>query len=135
MNEVSPLRKQYNFHASENGLLSWDVDRLIELTKNLPIKTIPLEEINEFNDVYWYGLSEEEGDEKPTCKNIAEHALMIQATDLKYPIILAADGRVMDGMHRVCKAFMEGKSTIDVVQFDEDPKPDYIGKNPNELPY
>ncbi len=129
------MRKQYHFYSSEKGLLSWDVDKLIELTRNLPVKRISLENINEFNDVYWYGLGESTGDERPTCKNIAEHALLIKETDLKFPIILSADGRVMDGMHRVCKAYIEGKNTIEAVQFIEDPIPDHIGKHPQDLPY
>ena len=29
----------------------------------------------------------------------------------------------------------EGRSTIDAVQFDEDPPPEYVGKEPNELPF
>ena len=31
----------------------------------------------------------------------------------------------MDGMHRVCKALMEGNKTICAVQFKHDPEPDY----------
>jgi hypothetical protein len=30
----------------------------------------------------------------------------------------------MDGMHRVCKAFMTGEEKIKAVQFDVDPEPD-----------
>jgi hypothetical protein len=42
----------------------------------------------------------------------------------------------MDGMHRACKAFIEGKETIKVVQFINDPEPDFIDvKNPDDLPY
>ena len=129
------MRKQYHFRSSEKGLLSWDVDRLIELSRDLPIKTISLDIINEFNDVYWYGLGENNGDERPTCKNIAEHAKLIKETDLKFPIILSVDGRVMDGMHRVCKAYIEGMNTIEVVQFNNDPDPDFVGKYPGDLPY
>ena len=42
-------------------------------------------------------------------KIIGTEKRKIEETDLEYPIILAADGRVMDGMHRVCKALLEGK--------------------------
>jgi len=116
-------------------LLSWDVDRLIELSRNLHVKLISLEKINEFDDVYWYGLGGSGGDGRPTCRSITEHALLINETDLKYPIILSVNGRVMDGMHRVCKAHIEGKSDIKAVQFIEDPEPDFIGKYPQDLSY
>ena len=41
----------------------------------------------------------------------------------------------MDGMHRVCKALIEGRETITAVQFGQDPEPDYVGIPPDELPY
>jgi hypothetical protein len=42
----------------------------------------------------------------------------------------------MDGMHRVCKAHLEGRETIEVVQFEVDPDPTYIDvKNVDDLPY
>lgn len=55
--------------------------------------------------------------------------------DLAYPIILSSDGRIMDGMHRVCKALLENRTEIDAVRFRHDPEPDYIGIHPDDLPY
>lgn len=42
------LRQQYHFRESDEGLLSWDVKRLIELTVNFEIKTISLSEITNY---------------------------------------------------------------------------------------
>ena len=39
---------------------------------------------------------------------MAEHARRIQEADLAYPIILSADGRLMDGGHRLAKAWLRG---------------------------
>jgi len=39
-------------------------------------------------------------------------------------IILSSEGWVMDGMHRVAKAFIEGLKCIRAVQFPETPAPD-----------
>ncbi len=55
--------------------------------------------------------------------------------DLAYPIILAADGVVMDGMHRVAKALRAGMTDIEAVQFNTDPPPDHVGRGPGDLPY
>ena len=33
----------------------------------------------------------------PTCREVAEHARRINAADLTYPVILSADGGLMDG--------------------------------------
>ena len=49
----------------------------------------------------------------------------------QYPIILGSDGRVMDGLHRIAKALLEGRTTIAAVKFEEPIDPDYH----NELPY
>jgi hypothetical protein len=37
----------------------------------------------------------------PTCRAVAEHARRINAADLSHPVILAADGSLMDGGHRI----------------------------------
>jgi hypothetical protein len=50
--------------------------------------------------------------------------MVSEAVDLAYPIILSADGHVMDRMHRVAKAWMLGQSTITAVQFERDAPPD-----------
>jgi hypothetical protein len=41
----------------------------------------------------------------------------------------------MDGMHRVGKALLSGLASIEAVQFEHDPEPDYIGIQPEDLPY
>lgn len=123
------MRKQYYFRASERGLLSWDVDRLVRLTKDLPVRQVPLGEIREL-DERWSG-----DDERPTWRAMVEHIRLLEAADLSFPIILSADGRVMDGMHRVTKALLQGRDFIDAVQFREDPPPDHVGLGPDDLPY
>ena len=124
------MRKQYHLRPTERGRLIWDVHRLVELSADLPRREVPLEAIRELDENFWF-----QDDAVPTCRAIAEHAILIQETDLRYPIILSADGRVMDGMHRVAKAFMQGLKTISAVQFTEDPPPDYIDVDLDSLPY
>ena len=38
-----------------------------------------------------------------------EHIQLVQDCDLEHPIILDHNGRVMDGMHRICKALLENE--------------------------
>jgi hypothetical protein len=38
---------------------------------------------------------------------VIEHARLIREVNLRYPVILGPDGRVMDGMHRVARAILE----------------------------
>jgi hypothetical protein len=41
----------------------------------------------------------------------------------------------MDGMHRIAKSLLLGKPTVLAVQFDQQPKPDRAGIQPEDLPY
>ncbi len=125
------MRRQYHFRESEKGLLAWDVHRLIELSSGLPVEQVPLSDIAELDETFWYGL----GGDLPTCRSVALHAGLMERVDLSHPIILSSDGRVMDGMHRVCRALMKGLEFIPAVRFRSDPEPDHIGVEPDELPY
>jgi len=123
------MRKQYYFRPSARGLLAWDVDRLVDLSRHLPRKQISLTEIREL-DQAWSG-----NDEGQNWRAMIEHIRLIDQADLSYPIILSARGAVMDGMHRIAKAVLQGKQAIEAVQFAEDPEPDHVGRAPDELPY
>lgn len=123
------MRKQYYFRPSSRGLLAWDVDRLVELSSRLPRKRVPLAQIRELDRACF-------GEDVPhTWRTLVEHARLIDEADLAFPIILAANGEVMDGMHRVAKAVLEGRRDIEAVQFEQDPPPDHVGRGPDELPY
>jgi len=123
------MRKQYYFRPSERGLLAWDVDRLVELAKDLPRTLVALSTLRKLDDP-WV-----DEDEKPTSRALLEHARLIEEADLSYPIILSARGEVMDGRHRIAKAGLQSESHILAVRFVKDPEPDYVGRGPNDLPY
>lgn len=125
------IRAQYFFQKSERGLLAWDVRRLVELSKDFPVEKVRISDIAELDEAHWYG---DEGD-SPTCRSLLIHMQLIDEADLGYPIILNQDGRVMDGMHRVCKAVRDGKLELPAVRFEKDPEPDFVGRHPAELPY
>ncbi len=38
-------RKQFHFRPSERGLCAWDIDRLIELTQDLPVTSASIQTI------------------------------------------------------------------------------------------
>ncbi len=125
------MRKQYHFWPSDRGLMAWDVERLVELAQDLPRARVALASIRELDEVYWFDGHEE----KPTCRKVILHIRLINEAELSHPIILGADGRVMDGMHRVAKALLQGEEEIEAVRFEQDPAPDYVGCNPRDLPY
>ena len=110
-------------------MLAWDVDHLVAASAAFVPKRIALSSIRELCQA-WSGDGEAQ-----TWNELIAHVRLIQAADSSYPIILSADGSVMDGMHRVVKAVLAGHGDIVVVQFDRDPEPDFVGRGPNDLPY
>ena len=125
------MRKQYHFRRSGEDTMIWDVDRLVELSSDLPRRMVPLSSIRELDEAYWGN------DDGPgmTCRQVVEHMRLIEEADLSFPIILCSEGRIMDGMHRVAKALLEGREEIEAVRFEEDAPPDYMNRKASDLPY
>ena len=107
------MRKQYHLRPGPAGLRAWDIDRLVTLSEVLKPELIPLAAIRELDEAYWSTGY----DKFLTCREIAEHARLIQVVDLGFPVILSSDGRVMDGMHRIAKAFLLGQTHVRAVRF------------------
>lgn len=63
---------------------------------------------------------------QPTCRAVALHARRIYEADLSHPIILSARGHLMDGGHRLAKAWLQGIEEVQAVQFEVDPEPDEV---------
>lgn len=125
------VRKQYHFWPRGDGFDAWDVDRLIELSKDFPVQEVALSSIWEVDEVYWFDPETD----PPTVRRVVDHVRLMHEVDVSYPIILGPDYRVMDGMHRVARALLDGRSSIKAVQFDETPEPDHRNVRPEELPY
>ncbi|MEM6854516.1 MAG: hypothetical protein AAF911_05250 [Planctomycetota bacterium] len=125
------MRKQYHLRESPRGLLAWDIDRLIDLSRSRPVQKIALSDIREFDEPFWFNQE----DLRPTVRDVAEHAKLIRDCDLQYPIILDHTGRVMDGMHRVAKAWLEGAETVNAVRFTFPLEPDHVGVAAKDLSY
>jgi hypothetical protein len=91
---------------------------------------VKLSSIRELDESFWSN----EGP-RMTCRQVVEHVRLMQDADLAFPVILSSDGGVMDGMHRICKALLAGQEHVEAVRFPQDPAPDYVGVEPDDLPY
>ena len=91
----------------------WRMKQLWDLAEGLPVKKVRLTDLAGFDEVHWFGGGM---NLLPTCRRIAEHARDIFAADLTYPIILSPTGEVLDGWHRICKAFLQGIEELDAIQ-------------------
>jgi hypothetical protein len=47
------VRKQYHLRQAEAGHDAWDVDRLIELSRDLPVVDVDVSEIGDVDTPYW----------------------------------------------------------------------------------
>lgn len=129
--ERALIRPQYHFRWIDGHLHSWDVRKLLVLARDLPVICVTLGDIREVDEPYWFG----DAGDTPTCRRIMDHATQVAGTDLSYPILLCADGRIMDGMHRVMKAVGLGHSTIKARRLLQTPPPNAIDVAPEDLDY
>lgn len=125
------IRAQYHLRRTAQGIDAFDVRRLIRLSADLPVRMIDPLTLAELDEDHWYFHT----GRRPTPRGILEHLTLILGCDLDAPIVLDRNGRVMDGMHRVCKAVLERVGRIPAVQFEQDPAPDRVDCRPEDLPY
>jgi hypothetical protein len=112
-NERAAARRSCEPPQADGSMRFWRMHQLWELAEGLPVEKVRLNELKTFDEVCWFGGPM---NLRPTCRAIAEHARDIYAADLSYPIILSPTGDVLDGCHRMCKAFLEGREEIDTVK-------------------
>jgi hypothetical protein len=48
------MRKQYHLWPADNGFDAWDVDRLIGLSRGLPVHAVTVDSVREVDTVYWF---------------------------------------------------------------------------------
>ena len=100
--------------------LTWYVERLWTLAAELPKQSVPMQDLTHiFDDICWASSNP-----KPGVWEDVLHAKRIINADMSHPVILNAAGSLMDGAHRLAKAWVLGYETVDVVRFEEDPEPD-----------
>ena len=125
------MRKQYHHRRVGDDTHLWDVHRLVRLSRGIAPVMVPLTDIAEVDENWWYA----EPGAVPTPRSFADHMILVRDTDLAHPIILCAEGRLMDGMHRVVKALSQGQTKIKAVRFPVTPDPDFINVALSDLPY
>lgn len=101
----------------------WDVEKLWKLSENLAVTTIQIDSIKELDQDCWFGYG---STTLPTIRNVAKHCKRIIEADMQYPILLTADGQLVDGGHRIAKAYLNGQTEIDAVFLDDLPAADFI---------
>ena len=82
---------------------------------------IDIERLDELDQDCWFGVSS-----LPTIREVANHCRRINDANLDHPVIINANGLLMDGGHRIALALLEGRTAIRAVRFEDMPPPDEI---------
>jgi len=111
-------RRSCEAPQADGSMRFYRMSQFWELTEGLPVERVRLSELDGLDEVRWFGGPH---NILPTCRAIAEHARDIYEADLSYPIILSPDGEVLDGSHRMCKAYLQGIDELDAVRLKSMP--------------
>ena len=124
------MRRQHHLAPRGHGQFdAWDVHRLVRLAQGLPVLEWPLTRLSEIDEPAWT-----EG-AALSLREVAAHMRLVREVDPRHPILLTAEGRIMDGRRRVVRALSEGRTTIPAVRFDPTPEPNARGVTLAELGY
>ena len=129
---MTQMKRQTHSNIRDGQRLVWYAESLWESAVGLPVFEMPLESVTAWtgapalDEDCWFG------GRAPTLREVAKHCRKINAVDFEHPIILNDDGALMDGGHRLCKALLEGRSTISAVQFPTMPPPDEVHALPSD---
>lgn len=97
---------------------SWLVSRLWELAEGLPVREMDPKELPEFDhlmdqaagNIWWSRDRGIRGDFR--MWDMARHTRLVMEADLSFPILLNPEGGVMDGCHRIMKAYITGQHVL-----------------------
>jgi len=104
-------------HTYSNGEGEWDVYRLWELARDLPVVEMDPEAFHEWDEYSW--------EHNLTLEGLTDHLRRVIAADPQFPIIVSAEGNIMDGNHRLVRAALD-KRLVKMVRFTVTPDPDRL---------
>lgn len=104
----------------ECGGNSYSVPRLWELSKNLPMQDLGAEapDWEDYLDAKSWTGGKSPKEVLESKDDSHGHYSRIKGADLRHPVIIAPNGGITDGMHRIAKAKMTGKELIRFKKFD-----------------
>ncbi len=123
------VRTQYYFRPIAHGHDAWDVSRLMSLSADLPVVEVPVNDITELDTVHWFGAD----GSAMTVRVMIGHVRRFHAVDTSIPVIFDSEGHLMDGMHRVVRAILDGRTAVPAVRFAYDVEPDYRDLQPDQI--
>ncbi len=117
------LNGRSHSHTHSDGSNVWNVEELWKAAEGMPIEHLRVEL---FTDQLEGTCWTDGEDEEVTPSWVLRHTRRILEADLSHPIIIDKNGVVLDGVHRLCKAVLEGREVIAAQRLVAMPDPAYI---------
>ena len=105
----------------------WRMPTIWAAAEGKPQVSVAIEDLGILDAVVWFGGPK---NVQPTVRRVAEHARDIFGADLSCPIIMTRSGDVLDGAHRIARAYVEGRRSIPAVVLEDWPPPDGLLEDP-----
>lgn len=103
-------------YIAEGICYRWNVLTLFEAAKDLVSFDFLVDQVD-LKNCFWFK-------ENPSVEEVLIHFRKLNNIDFTHPIILAPDGTILDGIHRVARARLDQLKTIKAVQFEILPEAD-----------
>ena len=116
-------RRLYGATNPDGTTPFWNTRTIWTAAEGKAAVQVSIDGLNILDAVVWFGGPQ---NVEPTIRRVAERARDIFNVDLAYPIIMTKSGDVLDGAHRIAKAYLEGLQTISAVILDDWPPPDGV---------
>jgi len=114
-------RRLYGETQPDGRTPYWTMPTIWAAAEGKATISVAIDALNILDAVVWFGGPK---NVEPTIRRVAERARDIFSADLSYPIIMTKSGDVLDGAHRIAKAYLQGERTIAAVVIDDYPPPD-----------
>lgn len=111
----------YGAPGPDGSTSFWRMPTIWAAAEGRPVVEIGVAGLRLLDEVVWFGGPK---NVEPTVRRVAEHVRDIVGADLSWPIIMTRDGEILDGAHRVARAYLEGIATLPAVVLDGWPPPD-----------
>ena len=112
-----------NFKTYHNNKNIYSVDMMLCYIKTHghQKQKLPIEEfLPQLKEKVWTPWSPMDVIEKPHLKKYKEDVERIEKANLAYPVIVTGKHTIVDGYHRIAKAYLEKKTHIDAYVFDSE---------------
>jgi hypothetical protein len=112
-----------NFKTYHNNKNIYSVDMMLcyVKTQGHQKQKLPIEEfLPQLKENVWTPWSPMDVIEKPHLKKYKEDVERIEKANLAYPVIVTGKHTIVDGYHRIAKAYLEKKKHVDAYVFDSE---------------